>query len=242
MSASQHPDDVTSAPTASLDLLVGGTFAECVLRVASPATVRQVVCVDERLGALATGLGHDVYVGDPHDPAFAAGSSALSVHFPLILAPALIDRYRGAIWNLHPGLLPWGRGTQPVFWALWEQTPAGATLHELTAEVHAGPVVEQREVPVLDGDTGGSLQARVEMVERDLLERWLPRLARGERPPAAPQPADGSHHTLAEFEYLRDEGRYEVPRADRERLARCLTFPRLTQPAACCATSTEDPS
>jgi hypothetical protein len=238
MSSSPHTGDPTSAPGASLDLLVGGTFAECVLRAAAPALVRQVVCVDERLGALASGLGHDVYVGDPHDPSFAPGSAALSVHFPRILAPALIDRYRSA-WNLHPGLLPWGRGSHPVFWALWEGTPAGATLHELTEDVHAGPIVEQHEVTVLDGDTGGSLQARVEDAERELLERWLPRLASGELPPATPQPAGGSYHELAEFEYLRDEGRYEVPRAERERLARCLTF---TEPAPCSATSSEEPS
>jgi hypothetical protein len=242
MSASPLTGDPGSAPAASLDLLVGGTFAECVLRAAAPELVHQVVCVDERLGALASGLGHDVYVGDPHDPSFASGSAALSVHFPRILAPALIDRYRG-VWNLHPGLLPWGRGSHPVFWALWEGTPAGATLHELTKDVHAGPIVEQREVTVLDGDTGGSIQARVEDAERELLERWLPRLAGGELPPATPQPAGGSYHELAEFEYLRDEGRYEVPRAERERLARCLTF---TEPAPCSApcsaASSEEPS
>jgi hypothetical protein len=237
MSASPHTADPTCARPPSLDLLVGGTFAECVLRVASPALVHQVVCVDERIGALATRLGHDAYVGDPNDPAFVPGAAALSVHFPRILAPALIDRYRG-VWNLHPGLLPWGRGSQPVFWALWERTPAGATLHELTAHVHAGPIVEQREVTALEGDTGGSLQARVEDAERDLLGRWLPRLAGGELPPATPQPAGGSFHELAEFEYLRDEGRYEVPRSERERLARCLT----TEPAQCSVTSSEEPS
>ena len=228
----------TEGSTARLDLLVGGTFGACVLRAASPALVHRVVCVEERLGALGRELGYEVYVGDPHDPAFAAGGAALSVHFPRILAPALIARYRG-VWNLHPGLLPWGRGTHPVFWALWEGTPAGATLHELTAEVHAGQIVEQCEVPVVDGDTGGSLQARVANAERELLERWLPRLAGGERPLATPQPAGGSYHELAEFEYLRDEGRYEVPRAQRERLARCLDF---SEPTPCSVTSSEEPS
>ncbi|MEA2243108.1 MAG: hypothetical protein QOD24_2664 [Solirubrobacteraceae bacterium] len=210
--------------THGVDLLVGGAFGAWALRHAPVALVRQVVCVDAQLGELATSLGHDVFAGDPNDAAFVPGPAALCVHFPRLLARKLIERYDGAIWGLHPGLLPWGRGRYPVFWALWERTPAGATLHELVAEVDAGPIVEQREVPVLDDDTGARLYARVQDAERDLFTRWLPRLAGGERPAATPQPPGGSHHSLAEFEYLRDEGRYEVPRADRQRLARCLNF------------------
>ena len=209
----------------SIDLFVGGPLAGWALRAAPAALVHQVVCVDERLAALAAELGHDVFGGDPHDRAFAPSRAALSVHFPRILAPALVDRYGGAIWNLHPGLLPYGRGMCPVFWALWERTPAGATLHELTAGLHAGAVVEQREVAVLASDTGAALRARVQEAERDLFQRWLPRLAAGARPPATPQPAGGTQHVLAEFEFLRDEGRYEVPRGERERLKRCLTLP-----------------
>lgn len=210
----------------SVDLYVGGTLAEWALRNAPGPLVRRVVCHDERHAELARALGFVVWPRDPHNRAFAPARAALSVHYPRILRPELIERYDGAIWNLHPGLLPWGRGMYPVFWALWEGTPAGATLHELVARVDAGPVVEQREVPVFDCDTGGSLHARVQAAERELFARWLPRLAGGARPPVTPQSPDGSHHALAEFEYLRDEGRYEVPRADRARLARCLSFDR----------------
>jgi hypothetical protein len=210
--------------TPGVDLLVGGALGAWALRHAPRTLVRQVVCLDAGLGELATSLGHDVFAGDPHDRAFVPGSAALCVHFPRLVGPELIAGYDGAIWGLDPGLLPWGRGRYPVFWALWERTPAGATLHQLVPELHAGPVVDQREVRVLDDDTGGSLQARVQDAGRELFTLWLPRLAGGERPPATPQPPGGSYHSLAEFEYLRDEGRYEVPRADRERLARCLDF------------------
>ncbi len=214
-----------------LDLLVGGTLGEWALRNVSPALVRQVVSVDEALAALALELGHEVFAGDPHAAAFRRAPAALSLGFPLVLRPALIARYDAAIWNLHRGLLPYGRGAHPIFWALWEGTPAGATLHELTPRVHGGAVVEQREVAVLPSDTGGQLSARVQAAERELFMRWAPRLAAGERPAATPQPyADGTYHELAEFEFLRDEGHYEVPRAERERLERCLAFPPAPQP------------
>ncbi len=214
-----------------LDLLVGGSLGAWALRHAPVALVRQVVCLDDELVALAAELGHDVCAGDPHAVGFAPGRAALSVHFPLVLQPWLVARYRGAIWNLHPGLLPWGRGTHPVFWALWEGSPAGATLHELTAGVNTGPVVQQRPVAVLPSDTGARLVERVESAERELYLRWLPRLAAGERPLAVPQARGGSQHTRAEYEYFRDEGRYEVARAERERLARCLPR-RATRDAA----------
>jgi hypothetical protein len=214
-----------SFPPPGLDLLAGGTLGAWAVRNALPAFVRQVVCLDDALIAIAAERGHQVFAGDPHGPAFAPASAALAVGFPLVLRPELIDHYDGAIWNLHPGLLPYGRGMFPAFWALWEGTPAGATLHELTAGLQLGAIVQQREVAVLAADTGGRLQDRVEGAQRELFLRWLPRLGGGARPPASPQLADsGSYHALAEFEFLRDEGRYEVPRTERERLQRCLTF------------------
>ncbi len=210
--------------TGALDLLAGGPLGCWAVTIAPPALVRQVVCVDDRLAAIAADLGHDVFAGSPEDPAFEPAPAALAIHFPRILGPQVLRSYDGAIWGVHPGLLPHGRGTHPVFWALWEGTPAGATLHELTANPSEGAIVDRVEVAVFPADTGASLCERVRAAERDLVVGWLPRLASGERPPAVAQPPGGTRHALAEFEYLRDEGRFEVPRSERERLERCLTF------------------
>jgi hypothetical protein len=59
------------------------------------------------------------------------------------------------------------------------------------------------------------------------------RLAAGERPATRPQPGGaGSSHTRADFEALRDGGGHGLSPAERERLARCLTFPGVAPPAA----------
>jgi methionyl-tRNA formyltransferase len=216
----------------TLDLFVGGTLGAWALRNAPLPSVRQVACLDDDLIALAAELGHDVFASSIRAPLLRAGDAALCVHYPLALAPELIAGYEGRIWKLHPGLLPWGRGSYPVFWALWDGTPAGATLHEVVSDgCDTGPVVEAKRVAVLPSDTGGRLHERVQGAERELYLRWLPRLAAGERPPATPQGPGGSCHVREEFEFLRDEGRYEVPRGARDRLARCLTFPGRSEAA-----------
>jgi methionyl-tRNA formyltransferase len=149
---------------------------------------------------------------------------ALSVHYPRIFKPGLLARYRAA-YNLHPSPLPWGRGYFPVFWALWEGTPAGATLHLMTERLDAGPIAMQREVPYDDVDTGASLHARVTAAERGILAAAWRTLGRGELLACVPQATGGSHHSRADFDRLHDglaDG--DLSTAELLRLARCLTF------------------
>jgi hypothetical protein len=202
------------------DLLIGGTLGAWALRRADSVTVAQVVTDDPNLAGIATALGLPVRRDHDYQPA----RRGLSVHYQRIVPAALIDAYDG-LWNLHPGLLPWGRGMYPVFWALWERTPAGATLHELVPELDAGPIVDQEATPVREDDTGGSLHARVQDAERRLFDRWWSRIVAGDPLPSRPQPAGGTSHRRDEFLRLRDGGGHGLTAAEVERLRRCLEFP-----------------
>jgi methionyl-tRNA formyltransferase len=206
----------------SVDLLVGGSLGPWAIDRADPAEVAQVVTDDRALASLARSRGFSVCDGDDWQPS----ARGLSVHYQRIVPDAMLEGYEG-LWNLHPGFLPWGRGFYPVFWALWEGSPAGATLHEITSQLDAGPIVEQLEVPVLAQDTGGSLHARVQAAERALFERWWPRLLAGEAVASTAQPADaaGSTHTRGEFLELKRDGWRALSPAELERLQRCLDFP-----------------
>lgn len=84
---------------------------------------------------------------------------------------AIVKAYEGHILNIHPSLLPayGGKGMHGanVHRAVIENgdTKSGATVHIVTNEVDAGPIVLQREVEVLPGDTPETLEARVHEAE-----------------------------------------------------------------------------
>jgi len=199
------------------DLLIGGTLGGWALGHVDPADVAQVVTDDPTLARAAGTRG--LPVRTTYD--YAPSARGLSVHYQRILPATVIGRYAG-LWNLHPGLLPWGRGMYPVFWALWEGSPAGATLHELVEALDSGAIVEQIEVRVRSRDTGGSLHRRVQAAEKALFDAYWPRIVAGEALTATPQPdSPGSFHTRAEFHALKDGG---APGRAAD-LDRCLTFP-----------------
>ncbi|GAA4882688.1 phosphoribosylglycinamide formyltransferase [Serinicoccus chungangensis] len=101
----------------------------------------------------------------------------LSAGFMRILGPAVLAEHR--VVNTHPALLPSFPGAHAVRDALAHGVRvSGCTLHEVDAGVDTGPILDQRAVPVLDGDTEESLHERIKVAEREMLVAALPRLAR----------------------------------------------------------------
>ena len=79
-----------------------------------------------------------------------------------ILTPGFIARFEGRMLNIHPSLLPKYPGLHTHARALAAgDTEAGCTVHEVTAELDAGPILGQARVPVLPGDSEDTLAARV---------------------------------------------------------------------------------
>ena len=82
--------------------------------------------------------------------------------FMRIVGAPLIDAYPNAILNIHPALLPSFPGVAAPQQAIDHGVKiSGVTVHFVTHDLDAGPIVLQRAVPVLDGDTGGTLAARI---------------------------------------------------------------------------------
>ena len=113
---------------------------------------------------------------DSHQPALVALAG-----FMRILTPAFVARYGGRLLNIHPSLLPAFPGLHTHQRALDAGCRvAGATVHQVTAELDHGPILAQAAVPVLPDDTPQTLAARVLTQEHLIYPRaiaeLLPRL------------------------------------------------------------------
>ena len=94
---------------------------------------------------------------DRHDPALVVLAG-----FMRILTPGFVAHYAGRLINIHPSLLPAFPGLHTHQRAIDEGCKlAGATVHQVTAELDHGHILAQAAVPVLPDDTADSLAARV---------------------------------------------------------------------------------
>ncbi len=82
--------------------------------------------------------------------------------FMRILSSGFVAHYAGRLVNIHPSLLPAFTGLHTHQRAIDAGCRfAGCTVHQVTAELDLGPIVDQAVVPVLPGDTADTLAARV---------------------------------------------------------------------------------
>ena len=115
-------------------------------------------------------VDHKLY---PDRPAFEdALHQAIMAHGPIdlvclagfmrILTAGFVTRWTDRMINIHPSLLPDYKGLDTHARALADgRTEAGCTVHYVTPAMDDGPVIIQKKVPILPGDTLETLAARV---------------------------------------------------------------------------------
>lgn len=90
--------------------------------------------------------------------------------FMRLLPPRVVEALSPALLNTHPAYLPEFPGAHAVRDAMAAGVrETGASVIVVDNGVDTGPVVAQRRVPVLPGDTEGRLHDRIKLVERELL-------------------------------------------------------------------------
>lgn len=142
-----------------------------------------------------------IEVGRPWQPDEVA---AIAAHQPDILAVACFPwRLPRAVrdlaplgaLNVHPSLLPAGRGVEPVFWTLRRgERRTGATIHLMDDGLDTGPIVARAGLDVPEGIRAPDLEQRLAEIGARLLVEAIPALAAGM---ATPAPQDDGLATRA---------------------------------------------
>lgn len=131
----------------------------------------------KKLGVPTAVVDHKEY---PRDRVgFEAALQSVLVHhapdiiclagFMRILTANFVSNWDGRILNIHPSLLPLYPGLHTHARAIEAgDAKAGCSVHLVTPELDAGPILGQAEVPILAGDTPDHLAARVLVEEHKL--------------------------------------------------------------------------
>lgn len=179
--AARHPDY-----PAEIVLVISSNPDATGLKIAAAAGVTTAV------------IDHRPYRRDRagHETAIAAALDAARVEliclagYMRLFTPAIVQKYKGRMLNIHPSLLPAFPGLDTHARALAAGVKLhGCTVHLVTDKTDDGPILAQAAVPVLPGDTENTLADRVLAQEHVIYARALASFASGEASLTAPADA-----------------------------------------------------
>ncbi len=178
-----------------LGVLVSGRGSNLAAILRAGLPVALVICNRADVPALAIASAHGVPTrvlrrsdfadAGARDAAIGAALTACGVDtavlagYDQLLRPAYFAAFGGRTINIHPSLLPAHGGIGMVGHAVHRSVldagdpETGCTVHEVTDDLDAGPILAQARVPVLAGDDADSLAARVLSEEHRLLVETL---------------------------------------------------------------------
>ena len=167
-------------------------FSAEIVLVVSDDPAAQGLSLARKLGVAAEAIDFRAFSGKPAFEAALKGRLvAVSAEivclagFMRVLSPPFVGQWKGRILNIHPSLLPALRGLNTHERALAEGLAEhGCTVHLVTAELDAGPILAQARVPVFPGDDASALGARVLKEEHRIYPQALDALARSLRAPS----------------------------------------------------------
>ena len=101
--------------------------------------------------------------------------------FMRIIKRPFIDAFKGRVINLHPSLLPSFPGMSGIQQAYeYGVRITGCSIHWVTSELDAGPIIDQKVVRIEESDTLESLTKKVHTAEHTLLPDVVTRLSKSE--------------------------------------------------------------
>lgn len=113
-----------------------------------------------------------IFSGRPHDSELIEAIRAFQpdviclAGYMRILGASVVEAFEGKILNIHPSLLPKYRGLHAQRQAVEaKEKQTGCTVHVVTADLDAGPVLVQKTLPILPSDDEKSLSERLKPLE-----------------------------------------------------------------------------
>ena len=96
--------------------------------------------------------------------------------WPNILPSSLLNIPINGFLNLHNSYLPYNRGKQPYFWALYEGNPFGVSIHRVDPGIDSGPVIARRKIEYSWEDTAGMIYEKSLIEIVDLFKEIYPEI------------------------------------------------------------------
>ena len=176
-----------------LAALLDAGFDVCAVVLPRQGETAEAGVGDHAVVDLARGAG--IPVLDVAGRQGSEGAGAIKAHrpdivvvacFPWRLPRTVLDAPPLGCLNVHPSLLPRGRGPDPVFWTLCRgERRTGATVHLMDAGLDTGPVVAQAGCDVPEGVRAPALERHLAELGGRLLVAAIPALAAGSVTPVA---------------------------------------------------------
>jgi methionyl-tRNA formyltransferase len=118
----------------------------------------------------------------------------VSMHYPAIFKPVILNIPRLGCVNIHPSKLPEGRGMTPSFWYLYlGKDTAWTALHYLNEGVDSGDVIDFASTPISHGDTGSTVSRRLSEAAFEIFKTNLPAIVSGDAPRQKQDLSQGSY-------------------------------------------------
>jgi phosphoribosylglycinamide formyltransferase-1 len=189
---------VEDRPVPVIGVLISGRGSNLRALVEAPLPARIAVVISNRADAAGLAIAHAAgieslvmphtvhAVRDDYDRSLVAALKTRGVTLVCLagfmrrLGRSFCDAFPQAILNVHPSLLPAFPGVDAQRQAIEHGvTMTGATVHFVTPELDAGPIVLQAAVPVEAGDSRETLAARLLAEEHRLFPEAVRRVLGG---------------------------------------------------------------
>ena len=107
----------------------------------------------------------------------------LLIGYMRILSPWFVKKYKDMIMNIHPSLLPKYPGGMDLDVHIEvlknKEKVTGATLHFVDESVDSGPIIMQKEVKIEQNETPGTLKAKVQKAEQEIIVKAIDLFEKG---------------------------------------------------------------